>query len=74
MKKTIKFNWIWVWFFLLIIGPATVNACPFCAGQDNTFSDILVPVAFLLGAPFAVVGVFIAVIVKNNKTDKKESV
>ncbi len=69
-----KSNWIWLCvFIMLFIFPAVADSCPFCAGQDNKFSDILLPVALLLGAPFAVAGVFIAVIVKHNKTEQKES-
>lgn len=72
MRNVIKSNWIWICIILLFVGPTTLNACPFCAGQDNKFSDILVPVTFLLGAPFAVAGVFIAVVMKNNKKNNKD--
>lgn len=65
-----KSRWIWICIFLFLIGPSTVKTCPVCAGQDNKFSEILVPIGLLLGAPFVVAGVFIAVIVKHNKTEK----
>jgi len=71
MRSLIKSNLVWICVFLLLVGPTALNACSFCAGQDNKFSDILVPVAFLLGAPFAVAGVFIAVVMKNNKNNKE---
>ena len=70
-----KFHWLRISvFILLFIIPAVAAACPYCAGQDNKFSDILVPVAVLLGAPFAVAGVFIVVVVKHNNSKKNKSV
>ena len=69
-----KCNWIWICVFIIIfLIPAAADACPYCAGQDNKISDILLPIAVLLGAPFAVVGVFIAVVIKNNKSEKENN-
>ncbi len=50
-----------------------IAACPFCAGQDNQFSDILVPVGLLLGSPFLVVGIFITIVRKQNKIEEKHN-
>ena len=69
-----KFHWLRISvFILLFIIPAVAAACPYCAGQDNKISDILLPIAVLLGAPFAVAGVFIAVVIKNNKSEKENN-
>jgi len=56
---------------LLIIVFSSISACPFCAGQDNQFTDILVPVGLLLGSPFLVVGVFISIVRKHNKIEEQ---
>ncbi len=48
-----------------------VSACPFCAGQDNQFSDILIPVGLLLGSPFLVVGVFVTIVRRQNKLEEQ---
>ncbi|MBC8322979.1 MAG: hypothetical protein H8E70_05380 [Candidatus Marinimicrobia bacterium] len=68
-----KFRWIWICIILIVIYPSFMNACPVCAGQDNTLSDILVPITLLLGTPFAVAGIFIAVVLKHNKTEKENA-
>ncbi|HJM46891.1 MAG TPA: hypothetical protein QGH56_03600 [Candidatus Marinimicrobia bacterium] len=66
-----KFRWLWIGVFILLFTvPSVADACPYCAGQDNKFTDILLPVAILLGSPFIVAGVFIIVVIKNNKSEE----
>ena len=46
-------------------------SCPYCAGKDSTFSDILLPVAALLGAPFVIFGVIAFFVVKSNRKENQ---
>ncbi|MBT6938103.1 MAG: hypothetical protein HN982_11040 [Candidatus Marinimicrobia bacterium] len=56
---------------MFMIAFSYVGACPFCAGQDNQFSDILIPVGLLLGSPFLVVGIFVTIVRKQNKMEEQ---
>ncbi|GEM_PF-407752 len=53
------------------IAPGLIWACPFCAGRDSTISDILLPVAALLGAPFVIFGVIAFFVVKSNRKENQ---
>jgi hypothetical protein len=56
---------------VLSIIPGMLWSCPYCAGKDSTFSDILLPVAALLGAPFVIFGVIAFFVVKSNRKENQ---
>lgn len=56
---------------IITVFPGLLLACPYCAGRDSTFSDILLPVAALLGAPFIIFGVIAVFVVKSNRREKQ---